>query len=212
VHKQSGEKRGSAKDKPAGRKLTPKQERFAALYVSNGGNATEAYRSAYACARMSPAAITEEASRLRRRPDIALRIDELRACACAKAGIDISAWVRRVAELSFGDIGEVCDWAGTTLTVRDASQLTKEQRAMIGSIKRVPGQFGERIEVHLREPARYLEMLGKYLGALKEQEAVGGVLDSATERMVQQASRLSKEELRAMLEAELEKERLDGSA
>jgi phage terminase small subunit len=56
--------------------LTPKQERFARKYVELG-NASEAYRQAYDAENMSGAAINEEAYRLTKNPDIALRILDL---------------------------------------------------------------------------------------------------------------------------------------
>jgi phage terminase small subunit len=55
--------------------LTPKQEQFAAGYVANGGNATDAYLAAYDSGNRERA--THEGSRLKRNPHVAHRIAEL---------------------------------------------------------------------------------------------------------------------------------------
>jgi len=52
------------------RKLTPKQEKFARLYVELG-NGSEAYRKSYSVKRMSPNAITCEVQKLLKDPRIA---------------------------------------------------------------------------------------------------------------------------------------------
>jgi len=205
--KQLGEGRGSKE-----RRLTERQERFAAAYVANGGNASEAYRAAYDSTRMSNSTIAVEASRLRNHPKVAQRIDELRTRVLAERGVDLGAWVRRVTDLAFGDIGDVCEWDANSLTVKPLASLTKEQLAMIKSIKRIPGRFGERVEITLHEPARYLELLGHYLGVFKDQAPAPQRLDSATERLIEQMERLPPEELRELLEAQLELESAANSA
>lgn len=59
--------------------LTLKQEAFCQAYLENGGNGSEAYRSAYSVSKMKPDAIAVEASRLLVNPNVALRVKELRA-------------------------------------------------------------------------------------------------------------------------------------
>lgn len=59
-------------------KLTEKQEKFAQLVGAEGINQSEAYRRAYSAENMSDRAVWVEASKLSTRPDISLRIAELR--------------------------------------------------------------------------------------------------------------------------------------
>lgn len=59
-------------------RLTPKQQAFANAYLS-GKNASEAYRGAYDCVRMSDASIYREACRLLDNPKISAFIDRARA-------------------------------------------------------------------------------------------------------------------------------------
>lgn len=60
--------------------LTPKQEAFARAYVETG-NASEAYRQAYAPKKMSDSAIKVEASRLLKHPNVALTLGQIQAAA-----------------------------------------------------------------------------------------------------------------------------------
>ncbi|AYO38477.1 terminase small subunit [Serratia sp. P2ACOL2] len=57
--------------------LTLKQEAFCQAYIETG-NASEAYRTAYAADKMKPEAVHVQASKLQDNPKIALRISELR--------------------------------------------------------------------------------------------------------------------------------------
>ncbi|EAS1798047.1 terminase small subunit [Salmonella enterica] len=57
--------------------LTIKQEAFCQAYIETG-NASEAYRTAYAADKMKPEAVHVQACKLQDNPKIALRIKELR--------------------------------------------------------------------------------------------------------------------------------------
>jgi len=59
------------------RKLTPKQEKFATLYVELG-NASEAYRQAYDCERMKSETVNRKASEQLDHGMISARIEEIR--------------------------------------------------------------------------------------------------------------------------------------
>lgn len=60
------------------RKLSEKQEAFIASYLSNGRNASAAYRASYKAEGMSEASVNKEATRLLKNPRIAPRLLELR--------------------------------------------------------------------------------------------------------------------------------------
>jgi phage terminase small subunit len=57
--------------------LTPKQENFCLAYLETG-NATEAYRRSYDCARMKEASVGRTAKELLDNPKITSRLEELR--------------------------------------------------------------------------------------------------------------------------------------
>lgn len=58
-------------------KLTSKQETFCKEYISNGGNATQAYKKAYDCSKMKDKTINENASRLLKDSKVIARLKDL---------------------------------------------------------------------------------------------------------------------------------------
>ena len=58
-------------------KLTLKQETFCKEYISNGGNATQAYKKAYDCKKMKDKTINENACRLLKDSKVGARLKEL---------------------------------------------------------------------------------------------------------------------------------------
>lgn len=70
--------------------LTPKQEAFCLAYLKTG-NASEAYRQAYAAANMKPGSINVNASKLLSSAKVALRLEELRGPAVAAAQMTLES-------------------------------------------------------------------------------------------------------------------------
>jgi phage terminase small subunit len=69
---------GAPSKTPGKRKrLTPKQEAFAHEYVRNGGNATQAYRTAYDSNGDSQHSLEVQGSNLLAHSEVALRVDDL---------------------------------------------------------------------------------------------------------------------------------------
>lgn len=73
--------------------LTAKQERFAQNIALKGMNQTEAYSEAYDSAKMGPASVNANASRLALHPDVKARIDVLREGA-TRAAVKAAAYTR----------------------------------------------------------------------------------------------------------------------
>lgn len=59
-------------------KLTLKQETFCREYISNGGNATQAYKKAYDCKKMKETTINNNAYKLLQNNEITTRLKELK--------------------------------------------------------------------------------------------------------------------------------------
>lgn len=79
------------------RKLTPKQLKFRELYMELG-NATEAYRRAYNCKRMSDRAIQTEACKLLKNPRVAHSIADIQAKAAEASKITTESLSRELDE------------------------------------------------------------------------------------------------------------------
>lgn len=78
--------------------LTPKQEAFCFAYIENGGNASEAYRTAYDAKRMKPDGIHVNASKLLSSTNVALRIKELREASQKRHEMTVDDIVRELEE------------------------------------------------------------------------------------------------------------------
>jgi len=69
--------------------MTPKQERFCQLYIETG-NASGAYRGAYAAAQMKGETVNKRASELLSDGEVTGRIDELRAEHALQHGMTVA--------------------------------------------------------------------------------------------------------------------------
>lgn len=88
------------------RPLTPKQEKFAQLYVELG-NASEAYRQSYAVKpNRKPERIHVDACVLLAHPKVSKRVDEIQSSLSAKHEITRERVMSELAKIAFGDLGD----------------------------------------------------------------------------------------------------------
>ena len=105
------------------KQLTPKQERFAQLYVELG-NASEAYKGSYEVRESTkPTSINVSASKLMADPNITLRIDEIRANLKQSTKID-REWI-------IAQHQEIIDW------YKELKTLARREDLDPADIKRV---------------------------------------------------------------------------
>lgn len=144
--------------------LTPKQEKFAQLFVQLG-NASEAYRQAYSCAKSKPEVIHVKASELLASGKVAVRVAELRAETASKMGITRERVLGEVAKIAFFDIRSIFNSDGTLKHVKD---LDDTAAAAIAGIETI--QVGEDGNLLLTKKFKMsdknvaLEKLMKHLG------------------------------------------------
>jgi phage terminase small subunit len=99
------------------KKLTIKQDRFCNEYVTNGGDASAAYRTAYDCSRMKSQSVNRLAFALIQNIKITSRIEELKKRAMASADLTPERVMLEVARLAFNDPRKVFDESGRLLSV-----------------------------------------------------------------------------------------------
>lgn len=113
------------------KKLTIKQEKFCNKYLECG-NASEAYRFAYDCSRMTDKQIWEEASKLLSSPKVAQRIDYLKSHLAEAAGISALQIIREHQKIAFSDATRIRNgW----MSLKDFEALTDEEKACIKSVE-----------------------------------------------------------------------------
>lgn len=82
-------------------------ERFAAALVKHGGNATEAYLEAFPGTTAKRPTVWAMACKLRGRPDVRLRYNQLRAAALQAVGIDLASLVQDTYDIAEADANEI---------------------------------------------------------------------------------------------------------
>lgn len=79
-------------------KLTPKQEAFCQAYIENGGNASEAYRSAYSAEAMKDEVVHVKASELLKNGKVTVRLASLQAQHAKRHEITVDSLVGELEE------------------------------------------------------------------------------------------------------------------
>lgn len=97
--------------------LTQKQENFCLSYIETG-NASEAYRRAFSCARSKPETINRMAKELIDNPKITARLQEIRAPAVKKAEITLEQHLKDLKRLR--DLAESAEKYGPAVTAEMA--------------------------------------------------------------------------------------------
>lgn len=125
--------------------LTLKQEKFVNRYLECG-NASEAYRYAYDCSRMSDVVVYNKASLMLSKGEIRVRLEYLRAHLAEASGISALRIIREHEKIAFSDATRVRDgW----MSLKDFESLTPEERACIKSVetktRKMVGENGETI-------------------------------------------------------------------
>jgi phage terminase small subunit len=111
--------------------LTAKQEAFATA-CTRGENASDAYRAAYDCLRMSPKTINEAACRLLANSKVAARIAKLREPAMKAARLEIEETLRQLACVLRSDARRLFRPDGSLIPVHELDDATA---AAISSIE-----------------------------------------------------------------------------
>lgn len=167
-------------DQPAtAANLTPKQERFAQKYVELG-NASEAYRQAYAAANMGGEAVAVEAFRLLGNPKIALRVEALQDLALRRHQVTVDRVIAEYAKLAFLDIRKAFDENGNLKPIHEIDDDTAAAIAGIEAETLFEGQGKDRKavgtlrKIKLVDKKGALADLGRYLGMFVDKTEVTG--------------------------------------
>jgi phage terminase small subunit len=95
--------------------------------------------------------------------------------------------LKELAILAFADLSKITTWDGQNFVLKPFSELTRDQIALISSVKVMPRQFGG-IDLEFKTPSAAdkkaaLVDLGKHLGMFWEGEKQGDPTESAKKIM-----------------------------
>lgn len=113
------------------RRLTIKQEKFVLKYLECG-NASEAYRFAYDCSKMSDSTVWANASRLLNDSKVIARLEYLRNNLAEAAGISALQIIREHQKIAFSNFSRLRNgW----MELKDFQELSDEEKACIQSVE-----------------------------------------------------------------------------
>ena len=113
------------------RRLTIKQEKFVLKYLECG-NASEAYRFAYDCSKMSDSTVWANASRLLNDSKVIARLEYLRNNLAEAAGISALQIIREHQKIAFSDATHIRNgW----MSLKDFNELTECEKACIKAVE-----------------------------------------------------------------------------
>lgn len=147
--------------------LTEKQDKFCREYVSNGGNATEAYRQAYNTNRMQSETVNRNAKTLKDNTKIATRIEQLKAPALKKFNVTRERIIGELARIGFSDMRDLVKWDETQITIKDSQSITDDVAACIAEISETLTPKGATKKIKLHNKVTALVKLGEDLGMFK---------------------------------------------
>lgn len=159
--------------------LSVRQQRFVDLVLS-GIPAGRAYEQAGYKARGNAAETC--AARLLRNAQVAAAVAARLETQAQSTDITVQRWLRELALVAFGDIGQLLDFSGEQPCLRPASEIPEDARRGVASykVKRYMEGAGDNArevevtEVKLWDKLGALEKLGKHFGWLKERVQLDG--------------------------------------
>lgn len=176
-------------------KLTPKQEQFCNEYLIDLNATQAALRAGY-----SSKTAGSQGERLLRNVDVATRIQELQSQRSERTQITADRVLEELALIAFSNLDDFAEWGmnhasgENFLVLRSSDELTRGQKAVIKSIKRVrkTGKTEEdTLEIVREDKLSALDKLAKHLGLYKEGDPGAGKksgLDLLVEMMAQRRS------------------------
>ena len=178
--------------------LSRKQAAFVEEYLSNGGNASAAYRKVYACSNMLEPTINRAACVLLQNYKISAIISR----AEAKAEKRIEAVMDRyavskerisaeLARMAFADSRKLFKWSPDGVAIRSSDDLTDDEAAAVVEVSETKSADGGTGTIRVK--------LGDKRGALMDLAKLHGyIVERRDLRVIRQVEDLSDEELAAL--------------
>ncbi len=126
-------------------KITIKQDNFCNKYIETG-NASEAYRFAFSCAKMKDKTVWEMASRLLNKVKVSARIKELQDELKQKSDLSKDRILDELTAILDSKITDYVEFDGVYIKFKSFDTLTEKQIKAIESIKE--GKNGIELKLH----------------------------------------------------------------
>ena len=135
--------------------MTPKQKRFVEEYLVDLNAAAAARRAGYA---------QGSAWRLMRHREVGAAIEEAQEQRAQRTRVSADRVVTEIAKVAFGDPRRLFSWGPGGIELRESSELTEAEAALVSEVSETRTAAGgtRRVKLHCKLTA--LNALGKHLG------------------------------------------------
>ncbi len=153
--------------------LTDKQEFFCREYITDFNGTQAAIRAGY-----SPDSAAAIASENLTKPNIQIRIEELKAERAAMLRITQERILLELSRIAFADPRHVMTWGPDGVELKHSEGLTADQAATVAEASQTISKDGGSIRVKLHDKQKALELLGRHLGIFKDNVKISGDPDA----------------------------------
>ncbi len=141
------------------RPMTPRQRRFVQEYLIDLNATQAATRAGY-----SAKSAASRGCRLLRNPAVAAAIEKAQAKRAQRTRVSADRVVTEIAKVAFGDPRRLFSWGPGGIELRESSELTEAEAALVSEVSETRTAAGgtRRVKLHCKLTA--LNALGKHLG------------------------------------------------
>ncbi len=135
--------------------MTPRQRRFVEEYLVDLNAAQATKRAGYAYG---------SAWRVMRNPEVVAGIEKAQAARAERTRVTADKVVEELAKVAFGDPRRLFSWGPDGVILRESSELTEAEAAIVSEISETRTAAGGSRKIKLRCKLTALNALGKHLG------------------------------------------------
>ena len=148
--------------------LNAKEEAFA-VAVAVGATQAEAYRRAFPVSKeWKPETLWRKSSLLAGTVQVKARISALLAKAAAESEVTVERITREASHIAFVDRRKLMSWGPRGVRLVPSTKLTDAEAACVAEVSQTAGVDGRTIRLKMHDKVRALELLGRIIGAFKE--------------------------------------------
>jgi len=153
--------------------LTELKERFARKYVELLGNGGKAAKAA-GCNCSSDESFRAAASEFLTDPNVVSRIEQIRERSLKRTEITAARVLNELARVAFASMGDFADWGPNGVTLRESSELSQDELAVVEEVSETPGKETTHVRIKLASKLSALDKLCKNLGLTPDKFEHGG--------------------------------------
>lgn len=151
------------------RKLTPKQARFVDEYLVDLNATQAAIRAGY-----SKKTAGQIGERLLKKVEIQQALAERMKAREKRTEITQDMVLRELAKIAFGDQRRVMEWGPAGVKLRDSTQITDDEAAIVAEVSETITANGGTLKLKTHDKVGALKLLGDHLGMFKQQVELTG--------------------------------------